>query len=128
MAPASAPGEPRISPKPQPLGNFPLIILFTTCTCCALFLLLRRASNLRTVVAHQLNTWSGNGGGIRLSIDDGPPAHEFIEDDYDDDPERLGDDEPLALRAERLKQTGTVREAETAVGVGDVPPRPPPKN
>jgi len=99
MAPV---GEPRPSPKPQPLGNFPLILLFTTCTCCAVFLLWRRASKLRTVVAHQLKTWTQKEGQIRLSIDDGPPVHEFLEDDYDEDHERIADEELLAVTAERL--------------------------
>ncbi|OSX58002.1 hypothetical protein POSPLADRAFT_1174005 [Postia placenta MAD-698-R-SB12] len=89
MAPTVNPGEPRQAPKPQPLGNFPLIILFTTCTCCVLFLLWRRASSLRTVVAHKLTTWTRKDGQIRLSIDDGPPAHEFLQDDFDEDRERI---------------------------------------
>ena len=45
--------EPRKAPKPQPLGNIPFIFLFTTCTLCVVFLLWRRASTLRKVVAHQ---------------------------------------------------------------------------
>ncbi|OBZ74421.1 hypothetical protein A0H81_05531 [Grifola frondosa] len=100
------PGEPRPAPKPQPLGNIPLIFLFTTCALCAIFLFWRRASTLRTVVAHQLNTWSGGEGAIRLSIDDGPSAREFLDDDYDDDNERLADDEPLAVTAKRLARAG----------------------
>lgn len=50
-----------------------------------------------------MQTWSNDEGRIRLSEDDGPPAREFLEDDYDDDNEGLADDEPLALRAERLR-------------------------
>ena len=34
-------------------------------------------------------------GRIRLSEDDGPPATEFLEDDYDDDMESLNPDEAL---------------------------------
>ena len=51
----------------------------------------------------RLQTWSGREGNIRLSIDDGPPAREFLDDDYDEDNEVVADDEPLALRADRLK-------------------------
>ncbi|KAJ3526860.1 hypothetical protein NM688_g8208 [Phlebia brevispora] len=95
--------EPRITPKPEPLGNFAWIVLFTTCTICALFLLWRRASAIKTVVAHQLQTWTGREGAIRLSVDDGPPARAFLDDDYDEDNEIVADNEPLSLRAERLK-------------------------
>ncbi|KAH8114823.1 hypothetical protein DFH11DRAFT_1589901 [Phellopilus nigrolimitatus] len=100
MAPT---GEPRESPKPQPIGNFPLISLFTICTVCALFLLWRRANSLRTVVAHQLKTWTRDEGRVRLSEDDGPPARSFVEDDEEDDAE---DTEPLAARVERLRRNG----------------------
>ncbi|TFY65297.1 hypothetical protein EVG20_g5647 [Dentipellis fragilis] len=100
MAPAT--GEPRESPKPQPLGHFPSVLFFTTATICLLFVLWRRANALRTVVSHQLKTWSRREGNIRLSIDDGPPAHSFLEDEYDVDNDGL-DDEPLALRAEELR-------------------------
>ena len=37
-----------------------------------------------------------------MSIDDGPPAREFLDDDYEEDNEVVAD-EPLALRADRLK-------------------------
>ncbi|GLB44508.1 hypothetical protein LshimejAT787_1701350 [Lyophyllum shimeji] len=88
MAPVN-PGDPQQSPRPQPIGNMPLIILFTTCTMCALFILWRRADSFRQVVSHQLKTITRPEGRIRLSVDDGPPAREFLEDDYDDDHEPL---------------------------------------
>ncbi|KNZ76608.1 hypothetical protein J132_09352, partial [Termitomyces sp. J132] len=79
------------SRRPQPIGNIPILFLFTTCTMCILFVIWRRADSLRGIVAHQLRTLpiSQAEGRIRLSIDDGPPAREFIEDDYDDDHEPL---------------------------------------
>ncbi|OBZ74497.1 hypothetical protein A0H81_05484 [Grifola frondosa] len=120
--------EPRPAPKPQPLGNIPLIFLFTTCTLCTIFLLWRRASTLRTVVAHQLNTWSGGESAIRLSIDDGPSAREFLDDDYDDDSERLADDEPLAMTAKRLARAGGVSPkggSSTEPAESPSPPGPP---
>lgn len=55
----------------------------------------------------RLKTWTGQEGNIRLSVDEGPPAHEFLEDDYDEDNEDLEDDEPLSDRAERLRLSGT---------------------
>ncbi|KAI0758925.1 hypothetical protein C8Q74DRAFT_273017 [Fomes fomentarius] len=137
MAVLQAAAEPRPTTKPEPLGSFPLIFLFTTCTLCAVFLLLRRASAIRTVVAHQLTTWSAGEGRIRLSTDDGPSAREFLDDDYDEDNARLGDDEPLAVTAERLRNAAPPRE----VGADSVPeptllfeantedaPPPPPKD
>ncbi|KZT03279.1 uncharacterized protein LAESUDRAFT_716290 [Laetiporus sulphureus 93-53] len=108
MAPMVPPGEPRKGAKPQPLGNFPLIILFTTCTLCAVFLLWRRASSLKTVVAHQLSTWTQKEGRIRLSEDDGPPSREFLEDEYDEDNARIPDDEPLAVTAHRLNSVNVI--------------------
>lgn len=45
--------EPGEGNKPQPLGNFGLIFIFTTSTLCLLYLLWRRASALRAVVSHQ---------------------------------------------------------------------------
>ncbi|KII90066.1 hypothetical protein PLICRDRAFT_53172 [Plicaturopsis crispa FD-325 SS-3] len=107
MAPSTlvprAPGEPRPAPKPQPIGNIPVILLFTTCTLCAIFLLWRRAHALRTVVSHQLKNWTQPEGRVRLSEDDGPPAQEFLEDDYDEDNGDLDDHEALADRAEHLR-------------------------
>lgn len=55
------------------------------------------------IVCARLQTWSRGEGNIRLSVDDGPPAREFLDDDYDEDNELVADDEPLALRADRLK-------------------------
>ncbi|KAI0062973.1 hypothetical protein BV25DRAFT_1915710 [Artomyces pyxidatus] len=101
MAPSLPPGEARPSPKPQPIGSFPFILLLTTSTLCLLFILWRRSNALRTVVAHQLKTWGRREGDIRLSEDDGPPAHSFLEDEFDDDNDGL-EDAPLALRAELL--------------------------
>jgi hypothetical protein len=98
MAPT---GEPRPSPKPQPLGNFAVILLSTTCTLCLIFVLWRRADSLRSVVSHKLRTWTRREGTIRLSIDDGPPATEFLA--VDDDESVDGDEEPLANRAQQLK-------------------------
>ncbi|KAF8970686.1 hypothetical protein BDZ97DRAFT_1790506 [Flammula alnicola] len=100
------PGEPQESRKPQPIGNVPLIFLFTTCTLCVIFLLWRRADAIRRVVSHRLRTFRRSEGAIRLSQDDGPPANEFLEDDYDEDNEHLndGDDEPLSEHIRKVTQ------------------------
>ncbi|KAJ7607357.1 hypothetical protein FB45DRAFT_948144 [Roridomyces roridus] len=83
MAPV---GTPKESPKPQPMGgNIPVIFLVTTGTIVLLFVLWRRAAALRSVISHQLKTITRTEGAIRLSEDDGPPAREFLEDDYDED-------------------------------------------
>jgi hypothetical protein len=60
-----------------------------------------------------LKTWTRQEGTVRLSIDDGPPAAEFLEDDYDEDNTDLEDDEPLADRAQRLKLVGNGNGAGT---------------
>jgi len=62
-----------------------MMLLFTTCTVCLLFILWRRADSWRTVVSHQLKTWTGQEGRVRLSGDDGPAAREFLDDDYQED-------------------------------------------
>ncbi|KAH9851311.1 hypothetical protein C2E23DRAFT_860755 [Lenzites betulinus] len=128
-------GEPRPSTKPEPLGNAPLVILFTTCTLCALFLLWRRAHALRSVVAHPLRSWPQTDGRIRLSLDEGPSAREFLDDDYDEDHTGLGDDEPIAVTAGRLQKAASTaedRELEPTLLFSteadeDEPPPPPPK-
>ncbi|KAI0354241.1 hypothetical protein OH77DRAFT_1496838 [Trametes cingulata] len=125
--------EPRPSTKPEPLGNVPLIFLFTTCMLCAVFLLWRRASALRSVVAHQLTSWPRGDGRIRLSMDEGPSAREFLDDDYDEDNARLGDDEPLAITADRLRMAAAPAEGEAEQPAlvfeaqSEDPPPPPPK-
>jgi len=45
--------EARPSPKPQPIGSFPFLLLFTTATVCVLFIIWRRSERVRTVVVHQ---------------------------------------------------------------------------
>lgn len=117
--------EPKESPKPQPIGNMPMIFLLTTCTLCVLFLIWRRADALRRVVSHKyvffscqklssdkwfclhrLKTLTRSEGPIRLSNDEGPPANEFLADDYDEDNEHLddSDDTPLSEHIRRATQ------------------------
>jgi hypothetical protein len=113
-----------------------MVVLLMVCVLCALFLLWRRADGLRQVVAHKsvfahstcrfstqlsqrLKTVTRQEGGIRLSEDDGPPAREFLEDDYDDDNEALpgnnSDDEPLAHHIQlEPPKTNTVSAAHPA--------------
>ena len=55
----------------------------------------------------RLKTWTGQEGNIRLSVDDGPSAAEFLEDDYDEDNGDVDDDEPLSESAEQMKLSGT---------------------
>jgi len=83
-----------------------MIFLLTTCTLCALFILWRRADAFRRVVSHQLKTFSRSEGQIRLSEDDGPPANEFLADDFDEDNEHLrdSDDEPLTEHIRKATQ------------------------
>ncbi|KIP03026.1 hypothetical protein PHLGIDRAFT_111346 [Phlebiopsis gigantea 11061_1 CR5-6] len=121
MPPAMDPGVPRESTKPQPLGNYTIVFLFTTCTLCAMYLLWRKASSFRTVVAHQLSTWQGEGR-IRLSTDEGPPARSFIDEDHDDD-SSSHDDEPLP--AAPWMPAGS-HEPPPLGGTGGVPPQNPP--
>lgn len=83
----------------------------------------------------RLNTWTRKEGRIRLSEDDGPPVHEFLQDDYDEDNERLADDEPLAITAERLRMANVentvVQEGADPLplteSISPDPPSPPPK-
>ncbi|TFK29123.1 hypothetical protein FA15DRAFT_632608 [Coprinopsis marcescibilis] len=83
------PGEPKESPKPQPIGNELVIFLITTCTLCGLFLLYRRSEMLRKVVSHRLKTFRRSEGHIRLSEEDGPSTVEFLAEDFDEDNEHL---------------------------------------
>ncbi|KAG1725786.1 uncharacterized protein EDB91DRAFT_81431 [Suillus paluster] len=106
MAPVVTPGEPREGNKPQPLGNFGLIFIFTTFTLCLLYLLWRRASALRAVVSHQLQTWTTTEGQIRLSEDDGPSATEFLVDADDEDAGIVDDGVILGQDEEWLRTEG----------------------
>ncbi|KAG2130353.1 hypothetical protein DEU56DRAFT_815548 [Suillus clintonianus] len=109
MAPFVAPGEPHEGNKPEPLGNFALIFILTTSTLCLLYLLWRRASALRAVVSHQLQTWTRTEGQIRLSEDDGPSATEFLVDGDDEDLGIIDDGVVLGQRdEERLRTEGIV--------------------
>ncbi|KAG7087752.1 hypothetical protein E1B28_013693 [Marasmius oreades] len=92
------PGEPKESQKPQPPGSMALVALVTACTVCGLFILWRRADAVRAVVSHRLKTLRRPEGRIRLSEDDGLPAHEPIHDDADEDELDDSDDEPLTER------------------------------
>lgn len=49
---------------------------------------------------------SSSEGRIRLSEDDGPPANEFLADDYDDDNEHLhdSDNEPLSEHIRKVTE------------------------
>lgn len=98
MAPT---GEPKPSPKPEPIGSMAWVSLITICTLCGLFILWRRADALRKVVARRFNLkplGSQSEGRIRLSEDDGPPSAEFLwnGDEYDDDNTHLDTVDPSA--------------------------------
>ena len=56
-----------------------------------------------TELLRRLNTWTQKQGTIRLSEDDGPPAIEFLSNEFDEDHQHIGDDEPLAVTAKRLR-------------------------
>lgn len=134
--------EARPAPKPQPIGSFPFILLLTTAMVCVLFILWRRSDALRTVVSHQcvqtvssshlffsfvflfrLKTWTRQEGAVRLSEDDGPPAHLFLEDDEEQDEEIGGDEGPPPVELQRVAiSRDEVTDHET------VPPVPPPKD
>jgi len=57
-----------------------------------------------------MKTWTRTEGAVRLSVDDGPPAREFLEDDYDDD------NEELTPRGEVPPQTGGTHDGGAADG------------
>lgn len=65
---------------------------------------------------YRLKSWTRNEGAIRLSEDEGPPATEFLGDDYDEDNGSIDDDElPLAERVAQLHaaQSPTAQPAVT---------------
>lgn len=66
----------------------------------------------------RLKTWTNSEGRIRLSEDDGPSSHSFVDNDDEGDENDDADDEPLASRAERLKQGKT----NTAITNGTTSP------
>ncbi|KAI0296972.1 hypothetical protein B0F90DRAFT_997028 [Multifurca ochricompacta] len=138
MAPSLPPGEARPAPKPQPIGSFPFLLLFTTATVCVLFIIWRRSDTLRTVVAHQLKDWTRQEGAVRLSEDDGPPAHSFIRDDDDDDDDDVqenddegGSSDRRPENTRRVSSTELQTVGVPRLGVSGLPvvvPTPTPKN
>jgi hypothetical protein len=52
-SPGASSVGPTRAPKPKPIGNEVFVLLFPIATLCVVFLLWRRASSLRSVVAHQ---------------------------------------------------------------------------
>jgi len=87
---------------------------------------------LRTVVAHQLKTWTRQEGAVRLSEDDGPPAHSFLEDDEDQEEVFEDDDDDLYSLGGRENSTHVPPVELIRItridGLEDVPPAPPPKD
>ncbi|KAI0285591.1 hypothetical protein BC826DRAFT_1051712 [Russula brevipes] len=131
MPPLVPPGEARPSPKPQPIGSFPFLLLLTTATACLLFILWRRSDALRTVVAHQLKTWTRQEGAVRLSEDDGPPAHSFLGDDeeIEEDLSDGGEDDDGARANPQPVELQTVGITRfEVVDPEEVPPIPPAKD
>lgn len=60
---------------------------------------------------------------MRLSEDDGPPAHLFLEDDEEQDEEIGGDEDPPPVELQRVAIT-----RDEITGHEAVPPVPPPKD
>ncbi|KAF8266016.1 hypothetical protein EI94DRAFT_1587063 [Lactarius quietus] len=125
--------EARPAPKPQPIGSFPFILLCTTATVCLLFVIWRRSETLRTVVAHQLKTWTGQEGAVRLSEDDGPPAHSFLrEDDEEDDgsgsDDGIGQEITGRVSPVELQRVGVPRADAPSLLTNEDAPPPPPKD
>ncbi|KAI0028577.1 hypothetical protein K488DRAFT_73665 [Vararia minispora EC-137] len=83
--------QPRPGNKPQPIGNIPFIVLFTTTTLCVL-----------------LKAWTGYEGAIRLSQDEGPSAASFLED------ENLDDVEPVVVDELSLQSHADARDWQQA--------------
>jgi hypothetical protein len=59
----------------------------------------------------RLKTLTSNEGRIRLSEDNGPPANEFLADDYDGDNQHLNDSGNETLSEHIRKATVTTTEA-----------------
>jgi len=106
------PKEPRPSPSPEPSNAILLAIPITLITLCLLFILFRRASNLKTVVQHQLRTWTTRDGAIRLSTDEGPPARSFVDHDSDSDGEAIG----IPVGAQRIQLVQGAEGGNTGTG------------
>jgi hypothetical protein len=101
---------------------------------CVLFIIWRRSDTLRTVVSHQLKTWTRQEGAVRLSEDDGPPAHLFLGDDEEQEDDIGGDDDIGSIRGNASRgppsvelQTVSITRDEVT-GDEAVPPLPPPKD
>ncbi|EIW76641.1 hypothetical protein CONPUDRAFT_84607 [Coniophora puteana RWD-64-598 SS2] len=100
----SSPDSPRLGHKNEPTGSFLIPLVLTIGGLALVFLLWRRASQLKSIVAHQLQTWRGdNAGNVRLSEDNGPPASEFLVDEVID--LERGEGEHLPAPGHKLNNT-----------------------
>jgi hypothetical protein len=108
--------EPSPGKKPQPIGGSFITLPITIAVLCFLFIFYRRASAIKRVVSVKLKSLRRQGA-VRLSEDDGPSTHEFLDDDYiyDEDVERVEDP------AERMRLDASPSVVRTE-GVQDVDP------
>lgn len=86
-------------------------------------------------VVHRLKTWTRQEGAVRLSEDDGPPAHSFLGDDEEQEGEvgyyseggggNRRESTPLVPTVKLQRPARTLAEVTS---LEDVPPAPPPKD
>ncbi|KDQ07434.1 hypothetical protein BOTBODRAFT_38835 [Botryobasidium botryosum FD-172 SS1] len=111
--------DPRPSPNPEPSDAVLFVIPIMLFILCLFFLLFRRASSLRTVVQHQLRTWTHGEGRIRLSSD-GPSASSFVDQDLDLDGELVDNpDVPVRSNSKNNTRTHSAEERESANAPAD---------
>ena len=90
------------------------------------------------MVFYRLKTWTRQEGAVRLSEDDGPPAHTFLGEDDDDDGlededsesgagDDIGQEDARRVPDVELQRVGVPRVDSDASRVNEDTPPPPPK-
>ena len=85
----------------------------------------------------RLKTWTRQEGAVRLSEDDGPPAHSFLEEDDDEQEEEdgesggdsIGRENARGMPPVELHRVGITRAEASSLPMNEgTPPSPPPKD
>lgn len=90
------------------------------------------------MVFYRLKTWTRQEGAVRLSEDDGPPAHTFLGEDDDDDElededsesgagDDIGQEDARRVPDVELQRVGVPRVDSDTPRVNEDTPPPPPK-
>jgi hypothetical protein len=83
---------------------------------------------MATIVLSRLKTWTRQEGAVRLSEDDGPPAHTFLEEDDDEREEEDSESGDDGIGQEDIRRVPPVELQRVGITRADAPPPPQDRN